>query len=305
MSDQPTSRSNFLPNTAPAAGEPLWGGPPRKQPIVPLIALAFITLLVAAPTAFSAGGSSSSNPIELMHSIAKSTYEMTGTLDKTNKLLGNIDGNTQPLGELNGKMTKISAATKSMNDKTQKLNVQLAEVGGSVSNSGDGLLVVDGELTKTSAALGGLKGAVDGSLASTQQIVGDFSSINRNIGAMDGNLASVIRLMDVSAPATKAFATNKTVLSVAGGDGTRFNAPNIVAGSRVMSVVLPMINTMQNGGPMVARKDSHTASNPLINFALKNAVPNGANVISLIRKYDGQYGMPGPDYFVNNRVGGF
>jgi hypothetical protein len=202
-------------------------------------------------------------------------------------------------------MTKIEASTTSMNDKTSQLAEKLGGVGSSVSRSRHKLDTVDGKLGKTAKSMGGLKTTVEGSLSSTNQIVGEFGTIDTAIRAMDSNLRELVGLMGASAPLTKAFAQNKTVKSVAGGDGHRYGIPNIAAGSSVMSVVLPMIKTMQNGGSIAARKDSAVASNPVIGMALNKQVPNGTNVGANIVPYDGFYGMPGPAYFVNTPVNGF
>jgi hypothetical protein len=294
----------LLPNASSLAGQPLWGAPARKQPVLPMIVLAFVLLLVAAPAAMSGGGQSS-NPIALMHDIADSTYTITGLMTDSNKLLNDIDQNARPLAELQVNMGAIAAGAAGMNDKTTQLNESLGSVGTSVKQSRAALEQVDGKLSKTASTMGQLNASVNGSLGSTKAVVGEFKTIDGSIHAMDGNLKQVIVLMSVSTPQTEAFANNKTRLAIAGGDSQKFGVPNIAPGSRVMSVVLPMIYIMQHGGPMPARKDSAEASNPLVGFILKTQVPDGTNVAAMVQPYDGYYGMPGSAYFVSTPVAGF
>lgn len=286
------------------AGQPLWGQPKQRQPIIPMIALALVTLLIAAPAALSGAGESS-NPIVLMHSIADTTHTIAGLLNDSNRMLGKIDTNVKPIVLLNGNMRLIATAATGMEEKTQSLNEKLGGVGSAVHNSRDKLAAVDTKLVSTAAGIGDIKTAVDGSLSSTKSIVAQFGAIKTSINAMDTNLRKVITLMAKSTPLTKAFAENKTRLAIAGGNGTKFKLPNIQPGNRVMSVVLPMINTMQNGGILVARKESAQASNPLVGFLLNRQVPDGSNVAAIIKPYDGFYGLPAPEFFVNNRIHGF
>lgn len=296
--------SGLLPSSGRGAGQPLWGEPPRRQPIVPLIVLAMVTLLVAAPAALSGSGTSS-NPIALMHSIADTTYTLTGLLDRSNKTLTAIDGNSQPLGELTASMAGIAASAKGMEQKTTQLDAKLGTVGAAVATSQQRLVGVDTKLTTSAEGIDALGGKVDGSLTSTKAIVKEFGAINGSIGSMDSTLKTTIGLMVATTPLTRSFAENQTRQSVAGGDGHKFGIPNIVPGNRVMSVVLPMIDTMQNGGTLAARKESATATNPLIGIILKRQVPDGTNVGAIVQPYDGQYGLPAREWFVANRVLGF
>lgn len=297
-------RGMFLPKTSHTAGTPLWGAAPRRQPIVPLIAMALLTLLIAAPAAMSGTGQSS-NPVVLMRKIADSVYEITGLMSTSNKLLAKIDRNTQPLRELNANMAGIGASTHGMAVKTTKLSEKLANVGGSVRASSGQLVTVDRKLAATSGTMGQLRTSVDGSLGSTRTIVGEFSKIDRSIGAMDSGLKKTITLMAGSTPQTRIFAENKTRMSIAGGDGRKFGIPNISPGSRVMSVILPMITTMQTGGNVIVRKDSAKASNPLVGFLLKRQLPDGTNAILHAQPYDGFYGMPSQEWFITHQVDGF
>lgn len=299
-----TSRQHLLPSAARPAGQPLWGAPKQRQPIVPLIAMALITLLVAAPAAMSGAGESS-NPVVLMHNIAASTYTITGLLNDSNHMLSRIDSNVKPIKILNANMVQIATATGGMKDKTQQLNEKLGKVGVAVSDSRGKLGTVDTKLVDTAKGIGDIKTAVNGSLGSTKSVVSQFGAIGTSINAMDINLRKVIALMAKSTPLTKSFAENKTRIAVAGGDSAKFKLPNIVAGNRVMSIVLPMINTMQNGGVLVAKKESAKASNPLVGFLLNRQVPDGTNVGAIIKPYDGFYGLPGSAFFVNNRIHGF
>ncbi len=301
------ARGNLVALPARMPGEPLWHQPAaarQRQPIVPLVILSIIALMVAAPAAMSGQGVSS-NPITLMHDIADSTYTITGLLDQSNTLLGKIDGNIKPLNELNGTMAKIAVSSAGMATKTKTLDSSLGEVGTSVSGSRSKLTTVDGKLTGTATSMGELRTSVNGSLRSTRRIVREFRTIDRNIGTMDAGLGQTITLMEQSTPATRSFAENRTKVPIAGGDGRRYQAPNVLPGNRVMSVILPMINSMQQGGTIVARKDSAQASNPLVGTLLERQVPNGTNVFVTIRPFDGSYGLPGRTYFVEHRARGF
>ena len=273
MTAQSATLRSWLPETGPAPGTPLWGEAPRKQPIVPLIALALITLLVAAPAAMSSDGRSR-NPIVLMHQVAASTYDITGLMQGANKLLSRINDNARPLRQLSANMAGIKSSTEGMADKTARLSSTLADVGDSVATSRSQLGVVNGKLSNTASQ-------------------------------MDTGLKTSISLMAQSEPQTRQFATNRTRISIAGGDGTRYGAPNIAAGSSVMSVVLPMITTMQRGGPIVVRKDGAKASNPLVGAILNRQIPDGTNVVLNAIPFDGFYGLPSQQWFVTHRVNGF
>ncbi|MCW2927929.1 MAG: hypothetical protein JWM86_1897 [Thermoleophilia bacterium] len=298
-----TSR-NLLPSTGHAPGELLWGDAPRRQPIAPLILMAVLLLLVATPTAMGGNGSSA-NPIKLMRDVADSTYELTGLMHESNGSLKAIDSNSRNLIDLQGNMAGIAEATGGMAAKTMELNKQLGVVGGAVSNSNSRLGSVDGKLGSTAGSMGSLRTNVSASAASTKSIVTEFGQIDTAITAMDTNLKTTISQMAASGPLTKAFANNKTRLSVAGGNSKKYGVPNLAPDNRVMSVVLPMIAVMQHGGPLPARKDRHDASNFIVGTALKVQVPDGTNVVAMVRPFDGFYGLPDENFFVQNRIHGF
>lgn len=296
--------STLLPRTGPMPGERLWGEAPRKQPIAPMIAIALLLLLVAAPNAMSSSGRSG-NPVKLMEGIAMSTYELTGLMQESNEHLADIDTNTSGLVALNDDMMGIAKATKGMENKTIMLNANLAEVGASVGGAKGRLTTVDTKLGETAAGMGTLRTNVDGSLKQTQAIVSEFSKIDRAISAMSTNLNGTIKLMAKSGPLTKAFATNTTVMAISGGNAAKYHVPNLAPNNRVMGIVLAMTDAMQNGKLLPARKDRHVASNILVDLPLKQKVPDGVNVAVQVLKYDGTYGLPGKDYFVNTPVAGF
>jgi hypothetical protein len=304
MTNASLAATNLLPATGHAPGELLWGEPARRQPIAPLILMAVVLLLVAAPAALGGGGGTS-NPMTLMRQVADSTYEMTGLLTKSNKSLGAIDENSKQLVKMQGNMVGIAEATAGMESKTTQLNEQLGLVGSNVKASGAKLGSVDAKLGQTAAGMSTLKSNVGGSAASTKAIVKEFTLIDGAIGAMDRSLKRAITQMAASGPLTKAFAENKTRLAVAGGDTKKYGVPNLAPDNRVMSVVLPMIRVMQEGGPLPARKDRHEASNPIVGAALSLQVPDGTNVVALVKPFDGFYGLPGENFFVENRIHGF
>lgn len=298
------SSTTLMPATGHAPGELLWGEAPRRQPIAPLILMAVLVLLVAAPTALGGGGGTA-NPLKLMRQVADSTYELTGLMDESNKSLAAIDVNSKNLAGLQQNMVGIAGATASMQAKTEELNTTLGAVGTHVANSKTTLASVDGKLSATVGSMGTLRTNVEGSAKSTKAIVGEFGKIETAIGSMSTNLNGAITQMAASGPLTAAFANNKTRLSVAGGDTKKYGVPNLGPDNRVMSVVLPMIAVMQQGGPLPARKDRHEASNFIVGTALKMQVPDGVNVVALVKPFDGFYGLPPSNFFVENRIYGF
>jgi hypothetical protein len=298
------ARGGLLPRTSAAPGQVLWGEAPRRQPIVPLIALAILTVLVAAPAAMSSTGQSS-NPMTLLHQSAGYLYQITTEMDQANTQLSEINDNAVPLRVLNANMMGIAVEAKGISDKTDQLNTSLTDVGTSVAGSDSALGNVSTKLADTSKTIGSLKSALGGSLGSTKGIIADFTTINTSIGTMNKGLGTTIGLMAQSTPLTKAFATNKTRLTITGGDPTKFGVPNVLPGTSVMSVVLPMLNQLQKGGMLAARKDSATASNPLVGSILNKQIPDGANLVVTARPFDGFYGVPPSSYFVDHMVNGF
>lgn len=301
---QALTSSNLLPRTGRAPGQPLWGEEPRRQPIAPLILMAVLVLLVAAPAALGGNGGSA-NPVHLMKGIAHSTWQLTGLIQQSNESLGAIDENTKRLQVVNENMTGIAAATSGMEAKTAKLGETLGGVGTSVSGSRTRLTSVDAKLRTTARGMTALRTNVAGSLASTKAVEKDFATIDGAITRMDASLKVAIGEMAKSGPLTRAFATNETRVAIAGGNGNRYEVPNLAPNNRVMGIVLPMIATMQKGGPLPARKDRHVATNPIVGTALRFQVPDGTNVVALVRPYDGFYGLPDENFFVQHRIHGF
>ena len=296
-------RGGMLPRTSAAPGQLLWGEAPRRQPIAPLVLMAVVLLLVAAPTALGGAGGSS-NPITLLRQIADTTYELTGLVSRSNESLARIDGHSGDLVKIEQNMAGISKAANGMSQKTTQLNGSLQRVGGDVAASKATLHTVSGRLTETGTGMTSIATGVDGSLASTKGVVREFATIDGSITAMQKNLTAVIARIGQSAPLTKSFANNQTRVSIVGGDAKKYGVPNFAPDNRVMSIMLPMIKTLQEGGPLPARKVSHTASNPIVNAALKIQVPDGTNVVVNVRPFDGFYGLPPSSYFVENQVHG-
>lgn len=295
------SASMLMPRTAPGAGELLWGEAPRKQPIAQLVLMAVVLLLVAAPTAL-AGGGGSANPITLMRQVADSTWELTGLMQASNESLEAIDGHSAQLGELQTTIGSIADSSAGMAAKTTQLDTKLGSVSGAVKQSRGKLERVDGRLATTAASMAGLRRSVGGSAASTATIVREFGGIDAAITSMNTNLQTAIAEMAKSAPLTRQFAANATRTSIAGGTTSRYDVPNYAPNTKVMTVMLGMIKTMQEGGRLSARKDSHEASNPVVGMALKLQVPDGTNVGAIVQPFDGTYGLPDANYFVTNKI---
>jgi hypothetical protein len=304
VSAQNNALGGLLPRTAHGPGQQLWGEAPRKQPIAPLILMAVVLLIVAAPSAL-AGGGGSSNPMTIMKHIADSTYDLTGLMQESNESLQSIDENSAKMAIVQKNLVGIGSASAGMADKTTKIDQTMGGVATSVRSSRAQLGQVDDKLSTTAKSLGQTRSDINGSLKSTNSIVTSFKTIGSSIGAMDSNLKSAIAQMATSAPLTQEFANNRTRVAIAGGKADKYKVPNFAPDARVMSIVLPMIKTMQDGGKLPARKDSHQASNPLIGTILKLKVPDGTNVVANVIPYDGFYGLPGPQFFVDNRIHGF
>lgn len=300
-------QGTLLPRATHAPGELLWGEAPRRQPIAPLVLMAVLLLLVAVPSAMGGGGEGSRNPMVLMRQIADTTYELTGLMEQSNSSLAAIDENSSSLADLQGNMAGIAAATGGMESKTRKLNEKLGGVGAAVTGSRTRLASVDDKLDQTASGMGSLRTAIAGSAGSTKAIVQEFGQIDTAIGSMSTNLKTAITKMATSAPLTKAFANNRTRVEIAGGSTKKYAVRNYARDIRVMSVVLPMIKVMQEGGELSARKDRHEASNFIVGTALKMQVPDGTNVVAIVKPFDGisPYGLPNRDFFVNNRIHGF
>jgi hypothetical protein len=226
-------------------------------------------------------------------------------MSESNKSLAAIDENSKDLATLQETMGGIAQATSGMEAKTKQLNETLGGVGEHVAASKATLTSVDGKLGATAASMGSLRDNVAGSAKSTKAIVGEFGKIEAAIGSMSTNLNGAIEQMAASGPLTAAFANNTTRLAVAGGDSKKYGVPNLAPNSRVMSVVLGMTGAMQSGGPLPARKDRHEASNPIVGTALRLQVPDGVNVVAMVQPFDGFYGLPGSNFFVQNRIYGF
>ncbi|MCW2974184.1 MAG: hypothetical protein JWN72_2457 [Thermoleophilia bacterium] len=201
-------------------------------------------------------------------------------------------------------MGSISTASAGMERKTTALNTKLATVGADVRQARTTLHGVSGKLAETGAGMDKIATGVDGSLAATNRIVGEFGTIGGSITVMQGNLVDIINRMGQSNPLTKAFANNETRVAIAGGSAKKFGVPNFAPNSRVMSVMLPMIKTLQEGGPLPARKDAHKASNVIVDTALKLQVPDGTNVVVNLQPFDGFYGLPPASFFVAYQVHG-
>ncbi|MCW2961261.1 MAG: hypothetical protein JWM25_1636 [Thermoleophilia bacterium] len=300
----PTYAARLLPATGPRPGELLWGDAPRKQPIAPLILMAVVLLLVAAPTALGSGGGTA-NPIKLMQQLASTTFEITGLMKQSNGSLAKIDTNSAHLIDLQSNMGAIATATGDMATKTQQLNTKLGTVGTAVGASRDSLVNVEAELVTTKTGMAAVGTGLNGSLKSTQAMVREFGLIEGALKRVDTSLGGSITQMSTTGPLTREFASNSTRTSIPGGDAKKFGVPNLATDNRVMAVVLPMIVTMQRGGVLMARKESHTSTSPLINTAMKGQFPDGVNVAGTVRPYDNFYGLPAPDFFVQNRIYGF
>lgn len=293
------------PRPGSGAGATLWDTAPKRQSTWPIVVLAIVTLLIAAPTALSSSGASSSNPLTIIEEIATSSYRMTGMIDESNATLAEIDGHVTNLAELTETMAGLGATTGQLTTGTGALQDELGTVAATTGQATSGLESVASSLGSLQSGVNAMEADVGASLGNTRLLSEDFNAIANEITAMRKGLRSTVKTIGVAAPLTKQFAENRTVVDIAGGDTEKFGAPNILADNRVMSVVLPLINVMQNGGTVVARKDSAKGSNILIDQILKRQVPDGTNIGAEIKPYDGKLGLPPSQWFVENKVGGY
>ncbi|MEO6867525.1 MAG: hypothetical protein ABI200_05845, partial [Gaiellales bacterium] len=231
MSAATTQRSALFPQTGPAVGQPLWGEQPTRQPIAPLVLMAIVLLLVAAPSALGGNGGTA-NPLTLLRDVANSTYELALLMGSSNDSLAKIDDNSRNLFAIQENMATIGSATAGMEQQTLKLNDQLGGVGASMRNARTSLDTVNTKLGVTGDGMGALRSNLGGSAKSTKTIVREFRQIETAIGTMDSKLKVAITKMAESAPLTAEFASNTTRKEVAGGSSKKYGVPNLAPNSR-------------------------------------------------------------------------
>ena len=145
-----------------------------------------------------------------------------------------------------------------------------------------------------------------------------FGSISTDMSGMAGDFDALIRQMGLSRGQVGYFAENDLLRSYPGGDATVYQNLNLAPKTRVMSIMLPMITTLQSGGRLISTttRTEVDAGNPntLLADLLAVYVPDrsaygGLNVLSTVHRYGRSgrvaYGLPPASYFLGRRVGGF
>jgi len=267
--------------------------------------LAVLLAGIAFSTTAAAGGDLLANPAALLRSIALKSATLTTLLGESNSTLERIHGSLAPLEELNTRMATLVDETGESQRRTRRIAAGLDRLDRRVGGQQRQLRGIVVELRGLDGSLSLSASETGRSLSLTTGMGSDFDAIEHSLGGIAVSLDRLLRSMSLSVPKVTYFARNRLLKSSPGGLAARYRVPNTAAGTRVMSVMLPMIGALQFGGTLIARKDSATASSQFILDLLNQQVPDGTNVSSTIHRFDGRYGLPSPGYFVGRPVGGF
>ncbi len=270
----------------------------RRAALVSLAGLPFVAT-------GAAGGDLFANPAALLRSIALKSATLSTLLGQSNTTLDRIHGSLAPLRQLNGRMGALVDETAESQRRTQRIAAGLHRLDRGVAAQQRQLGTITAQLEALDGQLGGTASATGQSLSLTNGMASDFGGVESSLGDIAVAFDRLLAAMNLSVPRVTYFAHNRLLRGDPGGLAARYKAPNVAAGTRVMSVMLPMIGALQNGGLLIARKDGATATSQFILDLLNKQVPDGTNVRSTIHRFDGRYGLPAPGWFVTHRVGGF
>ena len=269
------------------------------------------TLAVLLATAFVAvatglgGGDLTANPGALLRSIAAKSATLSDLLGRSNSTLTRIQRSLGPVEQLNGRMARLVDETGESGRRTRRIAVGLHRLDGGVGRQSTQLASIAAQLRTLDGQLGLAASETGRSLELTNGMSSSFAGMETSLGDIGLSFDALLRSMNLSVPQVSYFARNRVRGSLPGGASRRYKAPNVAAGTRVMSVMLPMIGALQNGGLLIARKDAATATSDFILELLNKQVPDGTNVRSTIHPFDGRYGLPSAGWFVSHPVGGF
>jgi ABC-type transporter Mla subunit MlaD len=262
-----------------------------------------LALLAVPSTAASSGPSA--NLLDLQRQIAGQTSELGGLIDGTTTTMTRMDRDLTAIRQTDDDMRRLVRTTASLRATTDALARRLAVTRRRVAQQGRALAAVSRQVEAVGGRMGTLSNELRGSLDSTSQVAASFGRVQHDMGGMDRDFAGLLRQMGATVPKVSYFATNRVRAKSPGGDSARYSALNVAAGSRVMSVMLPMIATLQSGGLLITNKIGHTATSPAVDQILQRQSPDGTNVKATVQPYDGRHGLPSRAWFQTHRVGGF
>lgn len=251
------------------------------------------------------GGDLVANPGSLLRSIAAKSATLSTLVGRSNATLDRIHESLGPLEQLDRRMARLADETGEARRRTRRIARSLRRLDRSVGREEAQLAAVAAQLRTLDAELGRTSAETGRSLQLTNGMSSSFARVERSLGGVAVSLDRLLAAMGRSVPKVSYFARNRLLRGTPGGLPARYRAPNVAVGTRVMSVMLPMIRSLQFGGVLVARKDGATASSEFILDLLNQQVPDGTNVRSTIHRFDSRHGLPPPGYFVSRAVGGF
>jgi hypothetical protein len=269
-----------------------------------LAALVAAAAMLVANAALGSSGSSS-DVLTLQQSIAGHSRDLAQLLDRTNAQMTLVERDMAVIGGLDGRMRTIAGRTQDLNEATGQLGGRLGGVRAKVRAQGHALRLISRQVSGLSTRMQTVDAAVASQLALTRGMSQNFSTVSSRMTGMTGDFRSLIREMGLSLPKVSQFSTNELQTSYPGGDSAKYGELNLAPDTRVMSIMLPMIATLQSGGDLIGDKVSQTADSTLVGGLLSASVPDGTNVVSKVRPYDGRYGLPPANWFLRHRVGGF
>jgi len=269
------------------------------------VAAAVVLAVLAGPGMALAGSDEPVSAMALLESIAGHSYALSGLLEQTNTQMGHLQADLGELQALDTQMATLVDQTASLRTSTDQLAARLTGVQTTITQQGETLAAVADQVGTLGTRMSGLRTSVAGQLAATNGMAANFGTISGKLSAVAGDFDGLIAQMGVSLPRVRLFADNALLKDYPGGDPSRYAEPNLVPGTPVMSIMLPMITQLQNGGALIGAKASHVADSPIVDDLLTASVPDGTNVLSTILPYDGTFGLPPASWFVHHRVAGF
>jgi hypothetical protein len=266
--------------------------------------LAAAAVVLAAGVA-PGGSHSSSNVLTLQESIAGHSRDLAQLLDQTNAQMTTLQTDMTVIGGLDDRMRTLAAQTGQLSASTDDVGTRLGSVQVRIGAQGRALRRISRQVRRLGVRMGAMQGSVAGQLAMTRGMSANFASVSSDMRAMTRDFAALIHQMGASVPKVSLFSTNALQTSYPGGDSSKYAALNLLPDTRVMSIMLPMITTLQSGGDLIGDKVAQTADSSLVGNLLAASVPDGTNVVSKVLPYDGRYGLPSATWFLGHRVGGF
>jgi hypothetical protein len=268
-------------------------------------AAVFVALAVLAfpPAAFSDGPSSVLTTLQKQ--IADQTTTLSALMDQTTGTMRRLDRDLGALTATNREMGNLVRVTADLERRTHALSTKLGTTRARVGAQSATLGRVQSQVTALDGQMGALGARLSGALASTDRMRGGFGGIAGRMSSMSHDTSGLLRAMGASVGEVTYFAGNRLQRRDPGGSSTRYGALNTLGGTRVMSVMLPMITALQRGGLLISDKVGHTTASSAVDQILRQQAPDGTNVKATIIPFDGHTGLPSQAWFLGHRVGGF